>query len=1203
LAEPSSCRASEEVKEETTVSIIVPNCNGREHLDTCLSSLHDLAFPREQLEIIVVDNCSTDGSVELVRSGFPDVQVIRNEVNLGFSRSANQGVEAAKGEYVAFLNNDMRVDSKWLRVLIDTLQSREGIACVGSTVLSWDGASIDFMGRPDDAFCLAYDSRDEDRSPPHPATSANPTLFASGGAALFRRQVFRELGGFDPDFFLYHEDVDLGWRIWLRGYECLLSSESLVFHRGGATSKRLPPEYIQLLSQSHTLASVFKNLEVQNLRQFLPLLLYCLIVRGRWLAPARSSFATAVRRFQSSLASLLKKRSVVQTTRVRSDDDLFAQLGDPFGFLRRQDWYEAVKDEAAGEFSGLEFDIGDTASVDRAVDEWVNGALFLYESRLTANLESLVEGEGRGSPDLTREIAELKEVTLLRRRELAAKTEAIQDHSEEQEGNETIVQPSPEVAGVEYVTEESRGKQGGPGSSNGDLLTRTAHLRAQLTDKENAVRIISEQLAAKSAELDRITRSLGWRVLARYGKFKYRYLLPVYDLIERISSPVKSPGTTRTATLNRPRPIESEKAAVIPKPVDDLPELVDTSFAPVEPLYDVICFPIIDWCFRFQRPQQLAAQFAKHGHRVFYLKTTFGRSSAEPSVTVLRERINEVELPASSHLNVYRGEINDKTLEVLFSGLEQLRAKTRIEAAVCVVQLPFWAPLAMKARTTWDWKIVYDCIDEHGGFSTNSSAMVKQEQTLVERADLVVATSRALFDKVRRRSRRSLLLPNAGDVDHFSSPRGFRPLGDLAGPVIGYYGAISDWFDVEMVRYAASSRPEWQFVLIGDTHGADVSALQKLDNIHLIGEQPYAALPGYLHRFDVACIPFLLTPLTAATNPVKFYEYLSAGKPVVAVELPDLEAVREYYYPVRSKEEFVVRLEEALREHGDDKRAAGVAFAQSNTWRHRYDELSASIPPLFGKVSIVIVSYVNLEYLKLCLESVWHKTSYPNFDVIVVDNGARPEIVEYLIASAARETRLRLIFNEENQGFARANNVGIRASADSEFVVLLNDDTVVTRGWLGRLVRYLQDERVGLIGPVTSWAGNEARIEVSYEGIEGIDEFAEGYTRAHANRTMELPMLAMFCVGMRRSLLDEIGLIDERFGVGLFEDDDFAHRVRQAGYRILCAEDIFVHHWGRASFSLLDQDKYDRLFDENRRKFEEKWGRAWQPHRARQAGD
>jgi GT2 family glycosyltransferase len=140
-----------------------------------------------------------------------------------------------------------------------------------------------------------------------------------------------------------------------------------------------------------------------------------------------------------------------------------------------------------------------------------------------------------------------------------------------------------------------------------------------------------------------------------------------------------------------------------------------------------------------------------------------------------------------------------------------------------------------------------------------------------------------------------------------------------------------------------------------------------------------------------------------------------------------------------------------------------------------------------------------------------------------------------------------------------------------------------------------------MIGPVTNSSGNESRIEVDYPSIAEMETFAERYTSAHFGQTFDIRMLALFCVAMRRSTVEQVGPLDERFGIGMFEDDDYALRVRQLGLRIVCAEDVFVHHWGRASFSRLDDATYRALFEENRRKFEAKWGQAWEPHQARRA--
>jgi GT2 family glycosyltransferase len=137
------------------------------------------------------------------------------------------------------------------------------------------------------------------------------------------------------------------------------------------------------------------------------------------------------------------------------------------------------------------------------------------------------------------------------------------------------------------------------------------------------------------------------------------------------------------------------------------------------------------------------------------------------------------------------------------------------------------------------------------------------------------------------------------------------------------------------------------------------------------------------------------------------------------------------------------------------------------------------------------------------------------------------------------------------------------------------------------------------VGPVTNFAGNESRISVDYSDINGLDDFARRSCAAHAGEAFEIRMLALFCMAVRRSVIENVGPLDEQFGVGMYEDDDFSLRMRQKGYRILCAEDVYIHHWGSASFSKLAEERYQRLHQENRRKFEEKWGTQWQPPRWR----
>lgn len=258
-------------------------------------------------------------------------------------------------------------------------------------------------------------------------------------------------------------------------------------------------------------------------------------------------------------------------------------------------------------------------------------------------------------------------------------------------------------------------------------------------------------------------------------------------------------------------------------------------------------------------------------------------------------------------------------------------------------------------------------------------------------------------------------------------------------------------------------------------------------------------------------------------------------------------------------------------------------------------------PESFTKAGIVIVSYFGLEYLRQCLDSVLQRTAWPNFRVVVVDNGSDAATQNYLREVAGRDARLHVVFNGKNLGFAAANNIGLRLLGDCETLVLLNNDTIVPPDWLTKLVHHAAQPALGMVGPVTNWTGNEARIEVTYDSLVAMERFAQDYTATRTGRLFDIAVLAMYCVAFRREVFLKTGELDERYGTGMFEDVDYAEAVRALGLRVVCCEDVFVHHYGMASFSKLDPDEYRRLFERNRAYFEQKWGHPWKPFQTRPA--
>jgi GT2 family glycosyltransferase len=342
-------------------------------------------------------------------------------------------------------------------------------------------------------------------------------------------------------------------------------------------------------------------------------------------------------------------------------------------------------------------------------------------------------------------------------------------------------------------------------------------------------------------------------------------------------------------------------------------------------------------------------------------------------------------------------------------------------------------------------------------------------------------------------------------------------------------------------------------------------------------------------------IPFQLTDLIIATNPVKVYEYLSAGKPALATALPELEQLSDLVYLASDADEFSRSLEARVERSSRPwlrSTSARLGFGAgldvtSPTVREGSDR-----PPL---VSVILLTYNNLDYTKACLQSLDRWTDYRPWELVVVDNASTDGTPEFLKQYATGRAHVRLVLNTTNLGFAAANNCGIRV-ARGDFIILLNKDTYLTPGWLFGRVRHLShDPTRGLVSPITNAIGNEAKIEVEYSSMEEMRLKAADYTKAHSGQLMMTSTVAFFCVAFRRKLIDEVGVLDEGFSVGFFEDDDYCRRVRDRGSKVAIAEDVFIHHHLSATFGAVDVAERSALFEQNREYYESKWG-PWTPH-------
>lgn len=615
---------------------------------------------------------------------------------------------------------------------------------------------------------------------------------------------------------------------------------------------------------------------------------------------------------------------------------------------------------------------------------------------------------------------------------------------------------------------------------------------------------------------------------------------------------------------------------------------------------DFFIWSVIDWHFRTQRPQHLARELAKAGHRVFYISNNFVDHVAPGfSVKSLDDSgcLFQVNLHAKGRRAIYHAAPNEDIREQLRASVGQLLAWTSSRACVSLVQHPYWLETARVLPNAW---LAYDCMDHHGGFADNGTDMLARENELMRTADLLVVTSDWLYEEAGKYNPHRLMIRNACQYEHFAA-QPEHVFKDAQGrKVIGYYGAIAEWFDLDLLEKVAKRFADCLILMVGaDTAGAQ-KRLQHLGNITFIGEVLYAKLPFYLAGFDVCLLPFQVIPLTLATNPVKVYEYLSAGKEVVSIALPEIRQFGDLVRTADSHAAFLDAVGAALTAWPDAARIAQRQhFAAEQTWSHRVQDLLQGVAALpEPRVSVVVVTYNNLDLTQICLRSLELYSDYKNLEVIVVDNASADGSPAWLREWATAGADRHLILNPDNRGFAAANNQGL-ALASGDYLVMLNNDTHVTPGWIATLVAHLRhNPSLGMLGPVTNNIGNEARIAIQYDDMGGMLSAAAEYTAHHAGQLTPLRTAAFFCVMMPRAVYEKVGPLDEIFGIGFFEDDDYCRRVEQAGWSIACADDVFVHHNLSASFNKLKQEKRQALFEQNKAIYEAKWG-AWSAHEYR----
>ena len=313
------------------VSVIIVNWNGRKYLNDCLSSLAKVSY--KKVEIIFVDNASTDDSVSFVKKHYPYFKIVINSKNLGFAEGQEVAFRNAKGEALLLLSMDTIVEKNLIDELVKTLYASNKIGVVQPKILLYPEKNlIDSIGS---FFLMNGDLYHYGREKDHTIAVYNKPMeifSAKGACILFKRSVLEKTGLFDKDYFAYFEETDLCMRIWLSGYKIIYTPRTTVYHKGGGSSKQMASSFILFHSYKNGISTYIKNLSLKYLIQVLPRMIFFYELASiGYLLQGNYKITWAVQKAivwnVFNIKKLLRKRKIVQEKmRVVSDDTFLPKL-------------------------------------------------------------------------------------------------------------------------------------------------------------------------------------------------------------------------------------------------------------------------------------------------------------------------------------------------------------------------------------------------------------------------------------------------------------------------------------------------------------------------------------------------------------------------------------------------------------------------------------------------------------------------------------------------------------------------------------------------------------------------------------------------------------------------------------------------------------------------------------------------------------
>ncbi len=383
---------------------------------------------------------------------------------------------------------------------------------------------------------------------------------------------------------------------------------------------------------------------------------------------------------------------------------------------------------------------------------------------------------------------------------------------------------------------------------------------------------------------------------------------------------------------------------------------------------DIICISSMPYHGMWTRKQRLMTLLADTGNRVLYVEPANPVIGKQGDKGRLRCEVEKV----SEYLNVIKpvgriplarfGFIRELNLSLYANSIVKTAMEFKFDDPIIFTYLPVlnahspFSRLLNLIRDLAPSLLVYDCVDEHSetiGYSAEASELVHEwDIELTEEADMVFVTAQGLYDDRKVHNRNLYYSPNGADVVHFSRARLETTeipadLSAIGEPRIGFVGSLSDWIDYELISKIARRYPEYNIVLIGPVkRGMDIPELRNIQNVHLLGKKSLDELPGYLKGFDCAINPFGRVGIAEKVNPLKVYEYLAAGVPVVSIDMPEIMNLEGAIYIARNDGEFLEGVDMVIKEQfiPDDKKIKTAL--ENHDWHKIFNDLIERVAEL-----------------------------------------------------------------------------------------------------------------------------------------------------------------------------------------------------------------------------------------------------------------